>query len=176
VQPGESVVLTEQDPEVFRANWGLSPAVRIVGNLGLEDGNGLGRNDTINIYDGAGELVDQLAFGDQDFPGTIRTQNVSGWTDLDGLGANDPFAWVLSVVADAQASVVSTGGDIGSPGSYAGLTPSTPADLNGDGAVDGADLGILLSAWGPCNGCQADLNGDGAVDGADLGALLAAWS
>jgi hypothetical protein len=26
----------------------------------------------------------------------------------------------------------------------------TPADLNGDGAVDGTDLGVLLAGWGAC--------------------------
>jgi predicted outer membrane repeat protein len=60
----------------------------------------------------------------------------------------------------------------------AAVPTMSPADLNGDGAVDGADLGLLLGAWGPClkSCCLADLNGDGFVDGADLGLLLGAWS
>lgn len=53
------------------------------------------------------------------------------------------------------------------------LTPSNPADLNGDGVVDGADLGLLLGAWGGSG--LGDINGDGVVDGADLGLLLGAW-
>ena len=53
------------------------------------------------------------------------------------------------------------------------LTPSVPADLNGDGVVDGIDLGILLSGWGSAG--AGDLNGDGVVDGIDLGVLLSAW-
>ncbi len=53
------------------------------------------------------------------------------------------------------------------------LTPSVPADLNGDGVVDGVDLGILLSGWGSAG--AGDLSGDGVVDGIDLGILLSAW-
>jgi hypothetical protein len=51
----------------------------------------------------------------------------------------------------------------------------SPADFNGDGAVDGNDLGVLLADWGPCGACSPDLNGDGVVDGIDLGRLLADW-
>jgi hypothetical protein len=51
----------------------------------------------------------------------------------------------------------------------------SPADFNGDGAVDGHDLGVLLADWGPCGACSPDLNGDGVVDGIDLGRLLADW-
>jgi hypothetical protein len=56
--------------------------------------------------------------------------------------------------------------------SFYGLSP---ADLDGDGAVDAVDLAALLSAWGPCGGCRADLDGDGTVSASDLAALLAAW-
>jgi len=55
------------------------------------------------------------------------------------------------------------------------LTPTSPADLNGDGVVNGDDLGILLGAWGPAPGNPADLNGDGAVNGDDLGIMLGDW-
>lgn len=52
-------------------------------------------------------------------------------------------------------------------------SPSTPADLNGNGVIDGADLAILLGEWGwPGN---ADLNGDGVVNGSDLAIVLGAW-
>jgi hypothetical protein len=53
-------------------------------------------------------------------------------------------------------------------------TPSNPADLNTDGAVNAADLAILLSGWGTAG--AGDINGSGLVDGVDLAALLAAWS
>jgi hypothetical protein len=53
------------------------------------------------------------------------------------------------------------------------VTIGSPADLNGDGAVDGADLGLLLGQWGGAG--SGDLNDDGVVDGADLGLLLGDW-
>ena len=52
--------------------------------------------------------------------------------------------------------------------------PVSPADLNGDNAVNGADLGLLLANWGQPG--LGDLNGDDVVGGADLGLMLAAWS
>jgi hypothetical protein len=54
------------------------------------------------------------------------------------------------------------------------LSPSNPADLDGNGLVNGADLAILLSNW---NGSGfGDLNGDGVVNGADLAGLLGHWT
>jgi len=182
VAPGESVILTESEAEAFRTAWGLGADVKIIGDLGLADGRNLGRNDEINIYDQNDELVDRLTYGDQAFPGSIRTQNFSGWT-IDGIGQNDALAWILASVGDAQNSYASANGDIGNPGifksSLCDKKPGIPGDLNDDGVVDGADLGILLNAWGDCpvlENCVGDLNGDGVVDGADLGILLNNWS
>lgn len=125
VAAGESVIVTESAEATFRAAWSLAPTVKILGGSGVVAG--LGRNDTINVYDASTALVDQLAYGDQTFPGSIRTQNISGWICTEGLGANDPFLWVFSVVADAQGSVASTGADIGSPGSFSAVAcPSGP--------------------------------------------------
>jgi predicted extracellular nuclease len=175
VQPGESVVLTESEAETFRGIWSLSPSVKIIGDLGEGDGNNLGRNDEINIYDASEALIDRLTYGDQDFPGSIRTQNASGWTDLAGVGANDAYLWILATLADAQNSVASAGGDLGNPGAFAPAScTGDPADLNNDGVVDGADLGILLGAWGSSG--PGDFDGNGVVDGADLGTLLGSWS
>jgi len=53
------------------------------------------------------------------------------------------------------------------------LTPSNPADLNGDGAVNGADLAMLLGNWGGSG--AGDLDGNGFVNGADLATLLGNW-
>ena len=55
------------------------------------------------------------------------------------------------------------------------VSPTCPADLDGNGFVDGTDLGNLLAAWGPCATCPADMDGDGFVNGIDLGELLGAW-
>lgn len=114
VAPGESVILTEAPAETFRTNWGLGAGVKIIGGL---DQN-LGRNDEINLYDSLGQLVDRLTYGDQDFSGTIRTQNKSGNTLPANLGANAIATWTLSSLGDNFGSFASAGGDLGNPGSY----------------------------------------------------------
>lgn len=118
VAPGESVLLTEIDGEIFRSAWGLCSAVKIIGS----NANNLGRNDELNLYDAGGTLVDRLGYGDETFPGTIRTQNISGRVDAVGLGANQIGAWSLSAAGDAEGSRVSVGGDVGSPGHSAHAT------------------------------------------------------
>lgn len=112
---GESLVITESNAEAFRAAWGLSESVQILGGVS----NNLGRNDEINLYNAAGELADRLTYGDSAFPGTIRTQNASGNVLPSGfIGANIAFGWALSFAGDSYGSFASTGGDIGNPGSY----------------------------------------------------------
>lgn len=125
VAPGESVIITEGNAETFRTAWNLGLGVKIIG--GTAAVAGLGRNDAINIWNSSNVLVDRLQYGDQDFPGSIRTQNPSGWVCAEGAGANDPYKWFLSAVADAQGSFTSTGGAIGSPGSYTSVPcPNAP--------------------------------------------------
>lgn len=118
VLPGQSVILTESDAETFRADWGLAPDVPIIGDLGLDSGNNLGRSDSILLFNAASELVDRLDYGDQDYPGTIRTQNASGQPPCAAAGANDIALWQLSVVGDAFGSHAAASGDIGTPGGY----------------------------------------------------------
>ncbi len=112
IAPGESVVFSEIDPGLFRADWGLCDGVNVIGPYS----NNLGRNDQINIYDAADQLVDRLTYGDVDFPGSIRTQNFSGWVSALGLGADDVFEWTLSSAGDSESSSTSASGDVGSPG------------------------------------------------------------
>gem|GEM_PF-1059159 len=136
VQPGESVILTESDAGTFRTAWGLCSGIKIIGNLTTN----LGRDDEINLFDASNNLVDRLSYGDDiNFPGTIRTQNRSGWVNAAGLGANTISQWTLSSVADAEASVTSAGGDIGSPGK------STRANVsyNPCGIVNGAPTIVM---------------------------------
>lgn len=115
---GESAIITDADATAFRTHWGLPGTTKVVGNLGLGGiGNNLGRNDEINIYDASGTLVDRLTYGDENFPGTIRTQNASGWPCSVAIGANDIANWTLSTVGDVQNSI-DAGGAIGSPGSF----------------------------------------------------------
>lgn len=110
--PGESAVITEGAAADFRAAWSLCAAAKIVGG----NGQNLGRNDVVNLYDAGGTRIDTLRFGDQNFPGSIRTQNVAGWVSAAGLGADVIAQWTLAVVGDAESSRASVGGDIGSPG------------------------------------------------------------
>lgn len=177
VQPGESVILTEANADDFRAAWGLGAEVKIIGNLGFANGHNIGRNDEINIYNAEGELVDRLTYGDQNFPGTIRTQNISGWTMPKNLGQNNVYGWFFAAEGDALNSWLSMNGDRGNPGVYLDLNcvPQVIGDLNGDSVVDVLDLLILLGAWGNNPGHPADLNGDGVVDVLDLLILLGNW-
>ena len=112
VKPGESVILTETDATLFRTDWTLCPGQPVIGG----NTDNLGRNDQINLYDNKGRLVDRLTYGDQNFPGTIRTQNVSGYVSRAALGIDNIAGWTLSAVGDGENATKSTGGDIGSPG------------------------------------------------------------
>jgi MYXO-CTERM domain-containing protein len=114
VAAGESVVITEGDASEFRTSWGLSNTVKIIGGYT----NNLGRNDEINLFNADSALVDRLTYGDQNFPGSIRTQGASGNVLPASIGANDPFGWVLSFVGDVYGSTTDAAGDLGNPGQY----------------------------------------------------------
>lgn len=116
--PGESMLVTEATADAFRTTWSLAPTVKIVGQLGTAGGNNLGRNDRIHLYDAGGALQDRLYYGDQNFVGTIRTQNRSGQVLCAGVGANSIAGWQLSTAGDAFGSVAAVGGDVGAPGRY----------------------------------------------------------
>lgn len=133
VMPGESVILAEDPAESFRADWNLPAEIKIIGNLGNPNGNNLGRNDEINLYDEKGALVDRLTYGDQAFPGTIRTRWFTGNpVTFDALGANDPHLWILASVGDELGSWMSSSGDVGNPGLFkvSGGVPDVPVRLN----------------------------------------------
>lgn len=127
VAPGESVLLVESTAAAFRTAWNLPASIKIIG----EFTNNLGRNDEINLYNASFDLIDRLTYGDQNFPGSVRTQNISGVpASLTALGANDPLQWGfansvpgggpydLSGIAGANGFLTSTGGDIGNPGYF----------------------------------------------------------
>ncbi|MBC8103417.1 MAG: lamin tail domain-containing protein [Cytophagales bacterium] len=114
VLPGQSVLLTESSEADFRAAWSLSSSVRIIGGLTTN----LGRNDEINLFDAVGALADRLTYGDQNLPGSIRTQTRSGWVMPAGVGQNNILMWTLAASGDASGSRVSAGGDSGNPGVY----------------------------------------------------------
>jgi hypothetical protein len=118
VQPGESVLITESPADAFRTAWGLSPSVKIIGELGVTTGHNLARNDEINLYDPNDVLIDRLTYGDQTYPGTIRTQNISGQSCRESIGQDDVAAWEHSAVGDEYGSFTASTGETGSPGSY----------------------------------------------------------
>lgn len=136
VQSGESVIFTEGNAATFRAAWGLSSSVKVIGG----NANNLGRSDEINLYNTSNTLVDRLTFDDQG-TGSVkgpRTAGVSGNPNsLSVIGTNTASAWSLSSIGDAQGSYASiavgsfTGGDIGNPGktSYAPSAVPLPAAL-----------------------------------------------
>lgn len=176
VAPGESVVITESTEEAFRQAWGLSPQVKIIGQLGATSGNNLGRADQINLYNAAGEIVDRLFYGDQTYPGTIRTQNFSGQARIDNIGLNDVSLWIRSTPGDEFGSFVASSGDVGTPGEYIDccLGAACPADFNQDGGVDGGDLESFFLAWEAADS-SADVNQDGGIDGSDVETFFIAW-
>ncbi len=132
IAPGESVIFTEIEAADFIMDWGIS-GVTVLGN----SAPGLGGDDVINIFDASGTVVDQLAYGDGTFPGSIVTDNISGWVCQDGIGANDIFQWQLSSVGDAQGSFASPlwPNMIGNPGSF--VVYDCP-DVQGACCIDGA--------------------------------------
>jgi len=121
VQAGESVIVTESVAADFRQAWSLGDDAKIIGELGVATGNNLGRNDQIHLYNGESALEDQLFYGDESFPGSIRTQNASGQVPCPALGRNDITSWELSVVGDGYGSTAATSGDIGTPGAFSGV-------------------------------------------------------
>ncbi len=107
VDPRETVILAEADPDPFRTQWGLAvPGVKVIGG----NTNNLGRSDEINIYDGA-TLVDRLTYSDQNIAGTIRTQGRSGNPSSLAVLDDDtiaPGSWVLSSAGDSYHSFTAT--------------------------------------------------------------------
>ncbi|MCR6702476.1 MAG: lamin tail domain-containing protein [Dokdonella sp.] len=112
VRPGESVILTEAPADDFRKAWGLCPDAKVVGG----NTTNLGRNDAIHLFDAAGAQIDALRFGDQNFPGSFRTNGISAWVPAAALGLDEVIAWIGSSLDDAEHSHASVGGDVGSPG------------------------------------------------------------
>jgi hypothetical protein len=120
VQPGESVIITEQtDVDLFRLDWSLPDSVKVIGGIGSAFGvtnNNLGRSDSILLFNASGNVVDRLTYGDNTVGGP-RTQGASGQPrSAAALGANDATQWVLSSIGDSFGSYQSLSGAIGTPG------------------------------------------------------------
>ncbi len=190
VAPGQSVILSESPAGTFATEWGLAGVTIIGGNV-----QNLGGDDEINLYDNAAALVDRLSFGPAGFPGSISSNDISGWPCSTAVGMNNIYGWRLSVIGDAQSSFASLTGppsDVGNPGQYVavscgacctpvGCTDTTQADCQtqggsyqGDGTIcDDADLDADGVA-DTCDNCpddanflQQDADGDGVGDACD---------
>jgi len=133
VQPGESVIVTDATAASFRTAWGLGAEAKIIGELGVVSGNNFGRNDQIHLFNASDALEDRLYFGDQTFPGSIRTQNISGQATCTAIGFNELAGWHLSAAGDAHGSHVATSGDIGSPGLYQAVGGCVIDEMFGNG-------------------------------------------
>jgi predicted extracellular nuclease len=112
VAPGQSVILTDNAATAFAAVWGLSGISIVGGNTA-----NLGRNDEINVFDAAGNLVDRLTYGDEDYPGTVRANKLSCNIPATDYGYTvSQTSWGLATTGDAYGSWASSLGEIGSPG------------------------------------------------------------
>jgi hypothetical protein len=140
---GASIVITTEPAAQFRSAWGLTSG----GVLGDNDTAKLSRTDTIHVFNPAGLVVDRLSFGDEVFEYTVRTLNVSAYVCPEAVGANDPYGWRRSVVADGQGSWTSAGGDVGSPGRHVSTScaplplgaPHCNSAANSSGAIAGLE-------------------------------------
>jgi hypothetical protein len=178
VQPGESVIFTENTEAGFRAAWNVCSGIKIIGGSTTN----LGRSDEVNLYDASNNLIDRLTYGDQTFPGTIRTSGASGWVTAAGLGANNPALWTLSTVGDAEGSYTSTGAAIGSPGkstrativftpACGGGVPGAPTIvINGATTSNFLDAGLSVSPASPysISGVKGDAGDPASTLGIDF--------
>jgi predicted extracellular nuclease len=127
VAPYESVILSEASASDFRTTWGLPASVKVIGGNSAN----LGRNDEINLFDASSSLVDRLTYGDQNIPGTIRTETNSGNPmNLAALGANDVSKWVFSSAGDTYGSHLNSASPAGygNPGVFS-LVPEPSTAL-----------------------------------------------
>jgi hypothetical protein len=161
VAPGQSVILTDETAATFATIWGLS-GVTIIGGSTAN----LGRNDEINLFDAGGVLVDRLTYGDETYPGTVRTQTKSCNVPAADYGFSVvQVGWLLATDGDAYGSKTSTRGEVGSPGRIVGYAPS---DFDRDNDVDLDDYVALADCLaGPAvaygAGCMLTTNGSGYV-------------
>lgn len=117
LQPGESAIVAEADAAAFQSDWALS-GVKIIGGNSVAK---IGSNDAIYLFDGAGVVQDRLAFGADDYPGSVDADGTSASPCTQALGLDDPYLWTLAADGDAHGSWTSSSGDLGNPGTWVGV-------------------------------------------------------
>jgi len=134
-----------------------------------------------DVTEGGDIVVGACGFG-WDRDAFIWTQDtgmlkLDTWLSDQGL---DLSGWDLgSATGISDDGSVITGWGFG-PGGIEGwivtLEEDSPADINGDGAVDVNDLLMVISGWGPCGFfCPADINDDDVVNVLDLLMVIQDW-
>lgn len=134
IAPGESVVFVQDlDPTAFRSWWGISESIQVVSH----NGPGLGKNDAVNIYDDADNLVTSLSYAaggftrSDDTPATGEHAGPSAgagedhfsliWDPASSVGAP---RYTFAVAGENGAFGATQGEDVGSPGfTEAGAAP-----------------------------------------------------
>jgi len=117
---GESALLTEvADVNAFRSHWGLNADVKVYSIGGKSN---LGKNDTIWLFNKAGEAVDQVSYPvgfdavGRSFnltavalaePVNLQKQVLPGDKPDDYRGALNTSAWAASVLGDGMGSRLS---------------------------------------------------------------------
>lgn len=121
VAPGQSVVLTKSTVASFRANWGLTASIKVVGGTTPN----IGRSDEINLFSASGTLFDRFTYSDVNFAGTVRTQDRSGTPSslADLASSTVTTGWVLSAVGNAYGFYTALGNVIGNHGVFALAVP-----------------------------------------------------
>jgi len=171
---GQSKIITETDGFFFALDWGISSSIVI----DMGENSLLGRNDTIYLFDANDDVVDRISYGDEDFPGSPRTDSASATACPAAVGANDPFNWIVATPGDSLGSwAAGNGFDVGSPGTY--IAPSSGCS---DGSV-GVDFcfGDGTGTACPCGntggageGCGNSTGSGGVISGSGSTSVTAA--
>jgi 2',3'-cyclic-nucleotide 2'-phosphodiesterase (5'-nucleotidase family) len=130
--PGESVVVTAEDPAAFRAWWGLDASVRVLQTPGSR---GLGSNDGVALFDNNGRELFFFSYAQDGFLRPDGSAAAGGHAGVSGGGvSSDALVWdpasgviqpryVAAVDGQLGAFTAAEGTDVGSPGSGSELVP-----------------------------------------------------
>jgi hypothetical protein len=151
---GESIVIAGVDPGAFAGAWSLA-GTRV---FGPNTAAPLGRDDSINLYDATGQLVERLIYGDQALPGSPRAKDQSAQVCLEGLGADNAYRWQLALDGDAFGAWTSAGGDVGGPGIWIAVDCPGLGDAYCTATANSTGAPAVLAADGDPRVTQNDLD------------------